>query len=93
VVTPAELDALADRVAGRLREPMISAALPEEVGQLFREAAKYGPWKAMFVMPLHGEWGIRSDWTVNVDGSLILRLEYLSGELFWHGTFRPDNGA
>lgn len=91
-MTPAELDAFADRVADRLREPMISAAIPAEVGQLFREAAKHGPWKFMNVMPLHCGWGIRADWTVNVDGSLTVRLEHLSGELFWQGTF-SDNGA
>lgn len=88
MVTPAELDALADRVAARLREPMISSVLPQEIGELFRETAKYGQWRHMYVIPLSNGYGIRVDGTINVDGSWYLRMENINGQLFWQGTFR-----
>lgn len=87
-MTPAELDALADKVADWLREPMISAGLPEDVGTLLREAAKHGAWHHTMLLPLSMASGLHAHWTVNIDGSLALELTDLNGQRCWQGTFR-----
>lgn len=83
-MTPAELDTLADKVADRLREPMISAALPAEVGQLLRDN---GPRTQLNMIPLQGASCLYAEWTVTPKGELVLRLSDAGGERFWQGTF------
>lgn len=86
-MTGAELDALADKVADRLREPMISAALPAEVGELLRKMGQYGTYSHQDWIPWMAA-GLRTDWRVSADGSLSLSLMDCNGQMLWQGTFR-----
>lgn len=83
-MTPVELDVLADKVAERLNMPLISSALPAEVGELLATMTGY---EETYWLPV-GAMGIRTEWTVNADASLTLRLATTNGVRFWTGTFR-----
>lgn len=89
-MTPAELDALAGKIAGHLRGPMVSTVLPDEIAALIRDAARHG--SRLQIQAIHlgsGPDCLLADWTLIPDGTLLLKLGGPEGLIFWQGQFRP----
>lgn len=94
MLSQAEIQEIARAVVAGLGGSVVSSALPAEIGEWFRKAARYGqfgPYSYHMQLGSDGYVGITS--TLNPDGTLHLELTSTSGQPFWRGVLRPVDGS